>query len=86
MVNDHEYEIEQDYDYHLYTEISTNLIYDARFFDDFVIVRPASPAFWSAIMKMSTVDFSREFREFYGDPTQVIAALNSENDAAVILN
>ncbi len=54
-----------------FVEESTNLIYEAKFFDDFVIVRPASPAFATAIRKLDHNEFAREFKEFWGDPDPV---------------
>jgi hypothetical protein len=54
-----------------YTERATALIYEVKFFPDFVLVRPASPAFYAALQRMDYVAFGRDFEEFYGDPQEV---------------
>lgn len=59
----------------IYTEIATGLIYECKFFDKFVIVRPASPAFYLAIRKLSLADFSKYFDEFGGDVSEVRNAI-----------
>lgn len=51
----------------LYVETSTNLLYEVHMFDNFCLVRLASPNFYADIRKFSHVDFSREFHEFTGD-------------------
>jgi hypothetical protein len=61
-----------------YTEKATNLIYQAKFFEDFVIARPVSPMFYRAIRKLSLVDFSKEFHEFLGDPQEVRQVIDTE--------
>lgn len=70
---------EQEYEEELlpdiYTEKSTGLIYECKFFDKFVIVRPASPAFYLAIKKLSLVEFSKYFEEFGGDVSEVRNAI-----------
>jgi hypothetical protein len=59
----------------IYTEIATGLIYECKFFDKFVIVRPASPAFYLAIRKFTLVEFSKFFEEYGGDVTEVRDAI-----------
>jgi hypothetical protein len=61
----------EDMETYLYTEKSSNMIYDIRFFDGFVIARPATPAFYNAIRKLSHLQFSKEFDEYWGDPELV---------------
>jgi hypothetical protein len=51
----------------LYTEVETDLLYEVRFFQNFVLVRPATPTFYLAIKKLSHLEFSKDFREFQGD-------------------
>lgn len=58
-------------EYELYVEIATRMLYQVKFFENFVIVRAASPLFYRDIRKMSILDFSRYFEEFYGDAQQV---------------
>lgn len=50
----------------LYTEKSTSLLYEAKLFDDFVIVRPVTPGFEMNILKVSHVDFDKDFEEYSG--------------------
>lgn len=54
-----------------FTERATRLIYEASFYDDFVLVRPASPAFYSALRQLSWPEFTNEFEEFWGDRTRL---------------
>jgi hypothetical protein len=63
--------------YNFYTEKATRLIYDVRFFGDCVIVRPATPWFADAIQKMPKAEFDELFEEFWGDPTEIIDAIES---------
>lgn len=51
----------------LYVERETSFMYEVKFFEDFVLARPASPTFYLAIRKMSHNDFANEFDEYYGD-------------------
>lgn len=61
--------------YRFYTEKSTRLIYDVRFFDDCVIVRPATPWFAEVIKKLTLPEFEAEYEEYWGDPTEIIDAI-----------
>lgn len=51
----------------LYTETATKLLYEVKFFQSFVLVRPATPLFYLAIKKISPLEFSRDFLPFEGD-------------------
>lgn len=51
----------------LYVQKDTGLIFEVKFFDDFALVRPATPLFYTAIKKMSLEEFSDQFEEFSGD-------------------
>jgi hypothetical protein len=57
--------------FNFYTERGTNLIYEATFFEDFALVRPASPAFYSHVMKVSLNDFLGTFDEYLGDRQKI---------------
>jgi len=54
-----------------FTERATRLIYEASFYDDFVLVRPASPVFYTAIRQLTWNEFNAEFEEFWGDCTRL---------------
>lgn len=56
----------------LYTEKSTRLIYEARLFDEFVMVRPVSPGFETLVKRMDHLGFEKEFEEFAGNHAQVL--------------
>jgi hypothetical protein len=58
-----------------YVETETNLIYEVKFFDGFVLARPASPAFYLAIRKIDILTFSKEFHEYSGDSERLRAYL-----------
>lgn len=55
----------------VYVEKATRLIYECRFFDTFVLVRPATPKLYLAIKKLRHDDFINDFEEFGGDRKQV---------------
>jgi len=61
----------------LYTERSTNLIYETKLFETFVMVRPVCPAFHAAVRKIDLDEFGREFDDFYGDRREVYDILRS---------
>lgn len=63
-----------------YTELSTNLLYEVKFFETFVLTRPASPSFYLAIRKIDTLTFVKEFDEYLGDPDQLRAYLYGLGD------
>lgn len=60
-------EIEEDQPLNLYVERKTKIIWDARFFDGFVIVRPISPEMARHIRKIKSSLFVVDFDEFMGD-------------------
>jgi hypothetical protein len=62
-----------------YTEKATRLIYEAAFYDDFVLVRPASPLFYSAVRQLSWNEFSSEFEEFWGNRLRLRDQLDGVN-------
>lgn len=74
-----------DDDMSFYTEKSTNLIYEAKFFETFIIVRPASPAFYSAIRKLAYGEFADEFTDFWGDREQVRSYLDNSHEGIIIV-
>lgn len=61
----------------LYVERSTNLIYECKFFDTFVLVRPATPVLYLAIKKLGHDEFMDTFDEFMGDPKKVREFINN---------
>lgn len=54
-----------------YVQKSTSMIFECKFFDSFVLVRPATPRLYLAIKKISHREFMDTFEEFYGDKDQV---------------
>lgn len=83
MTDDEVIEIHDSFDDAMfYVETDTNLLYEVKFFDTFVLARPASPAFYLAIRKLDHMTFSREFHEYGGNPDAVKAYLwGIEGDA-----
>lgn len=55
----------------LVTETETALIWEAKYFSDFILVRPVSPCLYHQIRKLDHVQFTKEFSEFLGNPTDV---------------
>lgn len=60
----------------LWTETKTRLIYEAKFFGDFVIVRPISPGLAGLIKKLSYTELARDFTEYSGDYSVVKAYID----------
>lgn len=63
-----------------FTEKDTRLIYEASFYDDFVLVRPASPIFYSAVRQLSWGEFNAEFEEYWGDRLRLRRQLDGNDD------
>jgi hypothetical protein len=61
-----------------YTEKSTSLLWEVKFFSDFVMVKMATPGCENTLIRMSLADFDDRFEEFWGDPDQVFAYLGGE--------
>jgi hypothetical protein len=68
----------------IYVERQTSLLYEVKFFDGFVLVRPASPAFYLALRKLSHNEFADMFDEFYGDHEDVREAIRGMTPDIVI--
>lgn len=49
-------------------ERESDLLYEAELFDDFVLVRPASPDFDTLLERVSFLEFEQRFDEFWGSP------------------
>lgn len=75
---DSEYE---EFDYILYVEKSTRLIFQVKLFEDFAIVRPASPALYRDVRKLTLGRFTQDFEEFCGDHQQVFDFLHRGGDS-----
>jgi hypothetical protein len=56
----------------IYVERSTSLLYEVKFFADFILVRPASPTFYLSIRKMTPSEFADEFDEYSGNHDEVM--------------
>lgn len=54
-----------------YVEKDTQLIYECKFFDDFVLVRPATPRLYLAIKKVNHREFIEKFEECSCDKDQL---------------
>lgn len=50
----------------VYVEIATRFLYDVKFFDGFILVRPSTPEFYSALRRVSYPQFAKEFEPFCG--------------------
>lgn len=62
----------------LWTETKTRLIYEAKFFGDFVIVRPLSPGLAGLIKKLTYTELARDFTEYSGDYSVVKAYIDGD--------
>lgn len=66
MTNEHRHTL-------LYVDKKSQLIYDTQLFDDYALVRPASPALYQFIEKISLSEFADRFEEFCGNSDEVRA-------------
>lgn len=80
MVNENSIEEEVAPETTLYTEKATRLLYEVQFYDDFVLVRPASPFFYAAIAKMPYAEFENDYEEFAGDHGKVKKYIEKTQD------
>jgi hypothetical protein len=63
----------------LYVEKKTKIIYEVKFFDNCVLVRPATPGLYLAIRRISHDEFSKDFDEFSGDTKEVREFIKGKN-------
>lgn len=68
----------------LYVEKTSRTIFEVKFFDKFVLCRPATPAFYLAIRKIPLMKFIEEFEEFAGDREAARAMLRGEQPEFMI--
>jgi hypothetical protein len=72
--------VEESLNLNFYTENSTSLIYEVQFFEDFVMARPLSPEFYSAIRQMTWGEFTDEFHEYLGDCYRLRSLIDGEEE------
>lgn len=65
--------VEEDVNLNFFTEKTSRLIYEVRFYEGFVIVRPASPDPSVKLRQVDWGDFLDEFEEYWGDKEQIAA-------------
>lgn len=68
----------------LYTERATRLLYDAKMFDDFILVRPISPGYESLVRRLDHLAFADAFEEFSGNYGPIIEYLNSRDSDFIL--
>lgn len=61
-------------------EKKTNILYDVKYFPDYVIVRPVSPSMYSYIRKMSYTDLAERFEESFVDVKALRARVEKGGD------
>lgn len=54
-------------EYELWMEKSTNIIYEVQHFGEFVIARPATPALYSMIKRLTVPELLDDFEESFVD-------------------
>lgn len=79
-----EEEEEDEIFYEIYVETASNLIHEVQFFDNFCLVRPASPNLYLAIRKLNLTDFAKEFHEYLGDAAAVRSYLRNSNPEVIV--
>lgn len=60
-------EEEQEKPFLLYTAKTSKFIYVVELFDNFVLLRSASPEHYGEVHKLDILTFSKEFEEYCGD-------------------
>ena len=63
----------------IYTERDTSLLYEVQLFNEFVLVRPASPGFGDVVERLGHDEFMDRFEEFWGDPSALLSATDVDN-------
>jgi hypothetical protein len=67
-----------------YVEKKSRLIYEVKFFQNFVLVRPAAPALYLALKKLSYNDFTKNYEEYLGNPDEVREQLEGAEPELII--
>lgn len=68
----------------LYTERATRLLYDARMYDDFILVRPISPGFESLVQRLDHLRFADLFEEYSGSYEPIIEFLGTQGPDLIL--
>jgi hypothetical protein len=56
-----------------FVDSKSSLVYEVQFFTDFILARPATPALYSHIERLTPTEFYGRFEEFFGNPDEVRA-------------
>jgi hypothetical protein len=64
----------------LYTEKRTRLLYDAKMYDDFILVRPITPGWETFVQQLDHLAFADLFEEFSGCYDPIIEFLGTQSD------
>lgn len=68
----------------LYMNKKTCLLYDVKFFKDFVIVRPVEPDFYHLIARMSYNDLAKDYEESFVDAKRLRERLHAEEEIEIL--
>lgn len=68
----------------LYMQKTTCLLYDVKFFDDFVIVRPVEPEFYHLIKRLSYNDLANDFEESFVDAKALRQKIEDGEDIEIV--
>lgn len=68
----------------LYMHKKTHLLYDVKFFDDCVIVRPVSPEFYHQIERLSYNDLAESYEESYVDVKALRKRIQDNEEIEVV--
>lgn len=71
---------------YLYTEKKTSWVYEAKLYDDHVVIRPASPSMYNLIQRIPLMKFVDEFEEFCGNRDVVKIFIQQAKSGMLILN
>lgn len=62
----------------LYTSRDSGIIVEVKFFDDFAMVRPATPGFERSLRRVSLMEFLDKYDDLMCDPRPIEAMLKGE--------
>ena len=60
---------------HLYVERASGFIFEVKLFEEFVMLRPATPGFERQVSRLSHGEFADRFDELLADPSPIWAML-----------
>jgi hypothetical protein len=76
---------ENEEEFLLYTAKTSKFIFVVKLFDDFAMIRSASPEHYGEVHKLDLMTFTKEFEEYCGDHDIIYEGLFGDEDKELSL-